>query len=61
MIPTASGVVVQRLRAVVDASSVDPVDHPTPRHPRALVDHVCLNGRPSADAPPSRGAFAEPV
>lgn len=30
-----------------------------PKHPRELVDHECLNWRPTADAPPYRWEFTE--
>jgi DNA-binding transcriptional LysR family regulator len=34
--------------------------HPTPKHPRDLVDHACLNWHATADAPPYRWEFTEP-
>jgi DNA-binding transcriptional LysR family regulator len=33
--------------------------HGTPRHPRDLVEHVCLNWHPAAEAPPYRWEFTE--
>ena len=33
---------------------------PAPRHPRDLVEHVCLNWHPTPDAPPYRWEFTEP-
>jgi DNA-binding transcriptional LysR family regulator len=33
--------------------------HPPPRHPRDLAAHVCLNWRPTAEAPPYRWEFTE--
>lgn len=33
--------------------------HTRPKHPRDLVEHVCLNWHPTADAPPYRWEFTE--
>lgn len=33
--------------------------HPKPKHPRDLVEHVCLNWHPTADAAPYRWEFTE--
>jgi DNA-binding transcriptional LysR family regulator len=33
--------------------------HRKPKHPRELVEHECLNWRPSGDAPPYRWEFTE--
>lgn len=48
------------LRLVVVGTPSYFARHPTPRHPRDLVDHVCLNWHPAADAPPYRWEFTEP-
>lgn len=33
--------------------------HPAPKHPRDLHDHVCINWKPTADAQPYRWEFSE--
>lgn len=33
--------------------------HPPPKHPRDLGEHVCINWKPAADAPPYRWEFTE--
>ena len=33
--------------------------HPTPRHPRELVEHECLAWHPTPEAPPYRWEFTE--
>jgi DNA-binding transcriptional LysR family regulator len=35
--------------------------HQPPTHPRELVDHDCLNWHPTADAPPYRWEFTDPI
>lgn len=34
-------------------------DHPAPRHPRDLAEHVCINWRPDPEGPPWRWEFTE--
>jgi len=42
------------------SSSVGGGAHKKPRHPRDLVDHVCLNWRRTAEALPYKWEFTEP-
>lgn len=47
------------LRIFVVGSASYFASHPRPKHPRELVDHVCLNWHPSAGAPPYKWEFTE--
>ena len=48
------------IRMTVVGSPAYFAQRPKPRHPRDLVEHECLNWRPTPEAPPYKWEFTEP-
>jgi DNA-binding transcriptional LysR family regulator len=51
--------VTGEIRMMVVGAPAYFAQHPTPRHPRDLVDHACLNWHQTAAMPPYRWEFTE--